>query len=153
MVVYLYIHNTYTQYTRIYYVKKTTFILDVINRLTALIIIIIIIILIIQCFPFTISYILSLYCSGQCLKLVLLASVIAWWIICRLLCIKVSSKWINVRIYFVKNFCVIYIYIYIYIYNEGQCGTVLFWTPLTFIVWGKKQFKYYLNFLLCSAEE
>ncbi len=36
MCVYLYIHNKYTQYTLIYYANKT-FILDAINRLTALI--------------------------------------------------------------------------------------------------------------------
>ncbi len=36
MCFYLYIHNKYTQYTLIYYVNKP-FILDVINRLTALI--------------------------------------------------------------------------------------------------------------------
>ncbi len=36
MRLYLYIQNKYTQYTYIYYVKKT-FILDAINHLTALI--------------------------------------------------------------------------------------------------------------------
>ncbi len=36
MCVYLYIHNKYTQYTHIYHVNKT-FILDVINCLTALV--------------------------------------------------------------------------------------------------------------------
>ncbi len=36
MCLYLYIHNKYTQYTLVYYVNKT-FILDAINRLTALI--------------------------------------------------------------------------------------------------------------------
>ncbi len=36
MCLYLYMHNKYTQYTLVYYVNKT-FILDAINRLTALI--------------------------------------------------------------------------------------------------------------------
>ncbi len=36
MSVYLYIHNKYTQYTHIYYVNKN-FILDTMNRLTALV--------------------------------------------------------------------------------------------------------------------
>ncbi len=38
MRLYLYTHNKYTQYTLIYYVNKN-FILDAINRLTALILI------------------------------------------------------------------------------------------------------------------
>ncbi len=32
MCVYLYIHNTYTQYTHIYYVNKMFFVWDAINR-------------------------------------------------------------------------------------------------------------------------
>ncbi len=36
MCLYLYMHNKYTQYTLVYYVNKN-FILDAINRLTALI--------------------------------------------------------------------------------------------------------------------
>ncbi len=36
MSVFLYKHDKYTQYTHIYCIKKTTIILDVINRLTSL---------------------------------------------------------------------------------------------------------------------
>jgi len=36
MCVYLYIQNNYTHHTHIYYVKTQTFILDAINRFTAL---------------------------------------------------------------------------------------------------------------------
>ncbi len=44
MCVYLYIHNSYTPYTHIYYVNKT-FILDAINHMTAIILILYLVII------------------------------------------------------------------------------------------------------------